>query len=510
MLSLSSVVLRPISAEEYPIVGAVGVAAIVVAITIYSALISKDKDHEFPKLRGLQLYHAWNFIQRRYDFLRSNFNRNPGMGFSFNVLHHNVVALTGEGARQVFFSNPHFDITEGYKIFTGATPRLDDVTVITEEIKEENASPLVKKLTKLLSKDRLQNVLPALLQDINDEANKWGNGGKSGRIDPFTEIYHVVFHMIARVSTCDDLAKNDADLRRIEELFMTHQTSTTAASLLFRWFPSPSMRARKEATTELYTMLYTYVETRRHAAPTSDLIDVLIAEGEDTQKIVGFVIGILMVGVISTGITSCWLLIDLGVHREWRERCRKEIEDFISRHLGHSPFSAMRYEELGAISTSAWEDELPTVDACIRETLRISMNFVALRRNVHEDTKIGGKVVRRGNFLAYPIGEVHLNPEYYPEPYRYNPGRWLEPDRGPSSAYPFLAWGAGRHPCTGSKLAKIEMKLLLAVFLTRYEYELVDKDGKFPDPLPVPDRNDIHQARPLGATCYLDFKEIVR
>lgn len=170
----------------------------------------------------------------------------------------------------------------------------------------------------------------------------------------------------------------------------------------------------------------------------------------------------------------------------------------------------MRYEELGAISISAWEDELPTVDACIRETLRISMNVVALRRNVHEDTKIGGKVVRQGDFLAYSMDDVHLNPEYYPEPYRYDPGRWLEPDRAPDAVYPFLAWGAGRHPCTGTKLAKLEMKLLLAVFLTRYEYELVDKDGKFPDPLPAPDRNDLHQARPLGATCYFDFKEIVR
>ena len=37
----------------------------------------------------------------------------------------------------------------------------------------------------------------------------------------------------------------------------------------------------------MYTMLYTYVETRRRAELTSDAIDVLIADGEATQKIVG-------------------------------------------------------------------------------------------------------------------------------------------------------------------------------------------------------------------------------
>jgi len=36
-------------------------------------------------------------------------------------------------------------------------------------------------------------VLPTLLQDITNSADKWGNGGKNGRIDPFTEIYDVSF-----------------------------------------------------------------------------------------------------------------------------------------------------------------------------------------------------------------------------------------------------------------------------------------------------------------------------
>ena len=86
-----------------------------------------------------------------------------------------------------------------------------------------------------------------------------------------------------------------------------------------------------------------------------------------------------------------------------------------------------------------------------------------------------------------------MNPEYYPDPSKYDPGRWLRPDPVPNVAYPFLVWGAGRHSCTGMRLAKLVMKLVLAMFLARYEYELVDKNGKFPNPLPVSDRNDVHQ-----------------
>jgi len=92
--------------------------------------------------------------------------------------------------------------------------------------------------------------------------------------------------MTARMIACCDLARNAADLKRMRELITTFQTSATPASLLLPWFPSPAGKVKKEAATELFNTLYTYVETRRHAELTSDAIDVLIADGETTQKIV--------------------------------------------------------------------------------------------------------------------------------------------------------------------------------------------------------------------------------
>jgi len=92
--------------------------------------------------------------------------------------------------------------------------------------------------------------------------------------------------MTAQLIACRDLAKNEADLKRIRELITTFQTSATPASLLFPWFPSPSRKAKKDATTELFTTLYTYVEARRRAELTNDAMDILIADGETTERIV--------------------------------------------------------------------------------------------------------------------------------------------------------------------------------------------------------------------------------
>lgn len=99
------------------IAGVVGLASILATTLLYLSRGSSNKD-EFPKLRGIQLYHAWNFFQRRYDFLHSNFER-KGDSFSFDVLNHKIIALTGEEARHAFFSNPALNLEEGNKILFG-------------------------------------------------------------------------------------------------------------------------------------------------------------------------------------------------------------------------------------------------------------------------------------------------------------------------------------------------------------------------------------------------------
>ena len=59
------------------------------------------------------------------------------------------------------------------------------------------------------------------------------------------------------------------------------------------------------------------------------------------------------------------------------------------------------------------------------------------------------------------------------------------------------------------KVAKLEIKVILAFMLAGFEFDVVDKFGKRPLELPKPDRNDIHQARPLGEPCYIQFKRTV-
>ena len=67
---------------------------------------------------------------------------------------------------------------------------------------------------------------------------------------------------------------------------MELQNSATPVSLMISWFASPAKMSGLLATTELFTILRSYVDKRRNAVPTTDAIDVLIADGETTQVII--------------------------------------------------------------------------------------------------------------------------------------------------------------------------------------------------------------------------------
>jgi hypothetical protein len=103
------------------------------------------------------------------------------------------------------------------------------------------------------------------------------------KFDMFSKL---VFRMKARLTTCRAISEDAATIDKIADLLMTMKTHATSTAILLPWFPGRDKKIIKQATSELYVMLYTCVETRRKEVPTTDAIDFLIGEGLDTNDIV--------------------------------------------------------------------------------------------------------------------------------------------------------------------------------------------------------------------------------
>lgn len=84
------------------------------------------------------------------------------------------------------------------------------------------------------------------------------------------------------------------------------------------------------------------------------------------------------------------------------------------------------------------------LELAFRETLRLTVNSAALRRNLANDLNVCGKTVSMGSFVTYSFSDAHLNPEIYSNPKQFDPARFLpgrEEDK--KQAYGFLGWGGG-------------------------------------------------------------------
>jgi len=435
----------------------------------------------------------------------SNFKKTGGKIFRFRVLQHRVVALSGVVARKAFFNDGSLDLPEGYRILMGGAPQLRDIHV--PEPDQQNISTFIKQLVNLLRKERVDELMPTLFEDVQSRMAGWG---KEGTLNPFKEVYELVFQMTVRLATCRELSEDKEAISQLARHYWDLEKSATPVSLLFPWFPGQAKKAKKEATQKLYNLIAGYVDIRRKAPePTSDAIDVLIAAGDSNESIVGFVLGTVFAGVINTGMNVCWNLLYLGLNPEWKRKVGEEVQALIANHTDTLSTEPL-HKRLAAIPMQAWEEKMPVLDAIIRETLRVIGTGTLLRRNIIKDMDIDGATIEKGDFLAYSVADVHHNPEIYPDPSRFDPGRFdvgREEDKKVPLA--FLGWGVGRHPCAGMRVAKLEMKLVLALIFAGYDFEIVDANGNLPTALPRPDKNDIQQARPIGEPCFMKFKRVV-
>ncbi|KAF8804683.1 cytochrome P450 [Phlegmacium glaucopus] len=471
-------------------------------VAVLSAIFRSSSDDKIHKLNGFPFINLHKFFSRRHDFFEESFKKTGVNMFRFQVLQHRVIAMAGEANRKMFFNDRRLNMTEGYKILAGGIPNLSDIDVDARE-----PGVFLKQLSLLIRKERITEALPLLFNDVNRMMKDWGTEGK---INPFKDIYNLVFQMTVRMASCRELSENKETVSRLAKHYWDMEKGVSAFATLLPWFPSPSRRAKEKATMGLYKILMSYVHLRRNASTlTSDPIDFLISQGIPNNSIVEIIMIIIFAGVVNTGVNACWALLHLGTNPKWKRKAIDEFKALVEKHTNTTSSDPL-HTRLSAIPLEAWEDELPSLDLIIRETLRLTVSLTLFRRNLGNDIQAGEATIKRGDFLVYTIADVNLNPDVYTNPMtfdpdRYGPGR--EEDR--KTTFGYLSWGAGLHPCAGMRIAKLEVKMLLAIMLLGYEYELVDDNGNCPKSIPAQDRNDLARTRPLGDPCYLKYKRIV-
>ncbi|XP_019630642.1 PREDICTED: cytochrome P450 2U1-like [Branchiostoma belcheri] len=126
-------------------------------------------------------------------------------------------------------------------------------------------------------------------------------------------------------------------------------------------------------------------------------------------------------------------------------------------------------EGLAALSHRS---QLPYVNACLLEVMRIR-TIVPLSgpHATTEAVKVQGYDIPEGTQVLPNLYSLHMDPAYWPDPDRFDPGRFLDAEGNvinkPESFMPF---GGGRRGCLGEQLAKMELFLFFSTLLKSFTF----------------------------------------
>ncbi|QJS99394.1 cytochrome P450 [Streptomyces asoensis] len=101
------------------------------------------------------------------------------------------------------------------------------------------------------------------------------------------------------------------------------------------------------------------------------------------------------------------------------------------------------------------------IQALIHETLRLYPSAWILPRHAAEDDVLAGYTVEAGTDILVCPYLTHRDPELWPDPEHFEPGRFVTPDGRPAHLGAYFPFGIGPRACLGVQFALRESTVLL-------------------------------------------------
>jgi cytochrome P450 len=115
---------------------------------------------------------------------------------------------------------------------------------------------------------------------------------------------------------------------------------------------------------------------------------------------------------------------------------------------------------------------LTLLDGVVKESMRLLPPVPLHPRIVALDSELGGHTLPAGSELFLSIFHMHHDPDIFPDPEVFRPRRW---ETCKPTVYEYNPFSAGPRMCIGAAFATMEIKIVLAVLLSRYRLELPAK-----------------------------------
>ncbi|XP_014357509.2 cytochrome P450 6B5 [Papilio machaon] len=164
-------------------------------------------------------------------------------------------------------------------------------------------------------------------------------------------------------------------------------------------------------------------------------------------------------GYETSASTMTYLFYELAKHPEIQDKVIAEIDEVLKRHNGE-----MNYDCL---------NEMTYLQQVFDETLRKYPIVDPLQRNAQTDYIIPGTnvTIKKGQTVIVNTSGIHYDPKYYPNPEKFDPERFSPENEKDRHSCAYLPFGTGPRNCIGMRFAKVQSRVCVAKFLSKFRVE---------------------------------------
>ena len=421
---------------------------------------------EPPKMPGALplLGHMLKFGKNPFQYM-VNLRESLGEIGEFRMFHQKMVLMTGPEANEAFFRAPdaQLDQSQAYKIMT---PIFGKGVVFDAPPHKKDQQ--LKMLMPVLRDKPMRGYAQVIVREVEEMIADWGDTGEIDLLEFMKEltIYtssHCLLGDEFRYELNEEFAKIYHDLEK----------GVNPLAFVFPYLPLPVFRRRDKARARLQELVTGIIAKRALKTEKSeDAFQLLIESKYDdgghlsAHEITGMLIGTIFAGHHTTAGTAAWTLLELARRPEALVVVLNEL-DVLFGTEGEVTFQSLR--------------EIPALENVIKEVLRLHPPLIFLIRKVMKDFHFKGYTVKAGKYVCASPRVSHRIAEVFPEPEKFDPERYSEARQEDALPFSWIAFGGGKHKCTGNAFAMLQLKAIFSILLRRYTFELVDEKDHYQD-----------------------------
>ncbi|XP_015591510.1 cytochrome P450 9e2-like [Cephus cinctus] len=280
------------------------------------------------------------------------------------------------------------------------------------------------------------------VNSMRDKDNDFYVNGKD--IISFEQIWKII--KVVLFCTCPSI------MRLTRQSFISRDKTT-----FFRTIIQDAIKVREEKGIVRPDMIHLLMQARDNERVTLSTDDIV------AQAFIFFV-----AGFDTSSTLMCYMLHELVLNPDVQQKLREEVDQVTSGaddEVTYEMLQKMKYMDMVISETLRKHPPVSFIDRVCVKSFKLPQSMPG-----YNDV-----TVEKDSSMWFPVRALHYDPQYFPDPYKFDPERFNDENKNKIVPCTYLPFGLGPRKCIGNRFALMETKIIMTHLIQNFVFERTEK-----------------------------------